>query len=338
MSRWLLLVLMVAALLPVLPEPLLAQEPDTPNQVDALAWSPQGDKLAVGYADGTVKIWNASSLEPVYTLQGHTDEVTSLAWKPDGSQLASGGFDTTVRVWAGGQDGTVRVWDAESGVLLATLPDISPFSVLGITWSLDSSQIYTFGFDVNQNFRIWDAQTFELLSKESNAGDVFQIAWSPERTQAALANVAGQVIIVDATTFEAVQIFDEPEMRSGGNYQIYTVAWRPDGSEVASGDAAGTIRLWNLATAHERLSLQGTDNQEPSWETTTVQALHFSSDGSQLASVTADGTFRTWDANTGQILDTTQLPITPIFAAAWSPDGIKLAYGGLEGVVILALS
>ena len=70
---------------------------------------------------------------------------------------------------------------------------------------------------------------------------------------------------------------------------------------------------------------------------TPVRALHFSSDGSQLSSIAADGTFRTWDTSSGTILQTEQLDTAPIFAAAWSPDGTALAYGGSEGVVILVL-
>ena len=61
----------------------------------SVAWN--GDLLASGSVDGTIKIWNTETGACVKTLEGHSKEVTSVAW--DGERLASGSFDQTVMIW-----------------------------------------------------------------------------------------------------------------------------------------------------------------------------------------------------------------------------------------------
>jgi WD40 repeat protein len=111
-----------------------------------VAIAPDGSWLASGGANGTVRVWDASSGRERLRLEGHSDWIRSVAIAPDGTWLASGGDDMTVRVWdassgrerlrleghsnwirtlaiapdgmwlaSGGNDGTVRVWDAASG-------------------------------------------------------------------------------------------------------------------------------------------------------------------------------------------------------------------------------
>jgi WD40 repeat protein len=67
--------------------------------VSEVAWSPDGERLAVG---GSVGIWlyraENPDIEP-RLLEGHTEPVESVAWSPDGTRLVSGGRDETVRIW-----------------------------------------------------------------------------------------------------------------------------------------------------------------------------------------------------------------------------------------------
>ncbi|MGH3789669.1 MAG: hypothetical protein ACRDQ9_02510, partial [Pseudonocardiaceae bacterium] len=65
--------------------------------------------------DGTVRVWDATTAQPLHHLTGHTGPVWSVAWSPDSTRLLTGGTD-----------GTVRVWDATSGLpvgfTIVTLP------------------------------------------------------------------------------------------------------------------------------------------------------------------------------------------------------------------------
>ncbi|MCJ7568724.1 MAG: TIR domain-containing protein [Anaerolineales bacterium] len=67
------------------------------HNVWTLAFSPDGDTIATGSADETIRFWDAASGEPVGDpILGHEIGVTSLAFSPDGAVLASGGIDATI--------------------------------------------------------------------------------------------------------------------------------------------------------------------------------------------------------------------------------------------------
>jgi WD40 repeat protein len=68
----------------------------------SVAYSPDGQRIASGADDGTVKIWNAETGALISALSGHIDSVVSVAFSPDGRRLVSGSFDTTVKIWAVG--------------------------------------------------------------------------------------------------------------------------------------------------------------------------------------------------------------------------------------------
>jgi U3 small nucleolar RNA-associated protein 12 len=67
------------------------------GDAEVTAMARHDDILAVGYADGVVKIWRGG--ECAVTLQGHRGAVTVLKWDRRGSWLISGGKDTDVIVW-----------------------------------------------------------------------------------------------------------------------------------------------------------------------------------------------------------------------------------------------
>ena len=65
----------------------------------SVAFSPEGQRVATGSEDQTVKVWDVSSGALLLNVEGHTDVVTGVAFSPDGARIASASQDGTIRVW-----------------------------------------------------------------------------------------------------------------------------------------------------------------------------------------------------------------------------------------------
>jgi len=70
--------------------------------VKSVAFSPDGQNLASGSDDTTVRLWRVSDGALLRILVGHTNWVSSVVFSPDGQTLASGSWDKTVRLWKSG--------------------------------------------------------------------------------------------------------------------------------------------------------------------------------------------------------------------------------------------
>ncbi len=108
---------------------------------------------------------------------------------------------------------------------------------------------------------------------------------------------------------------------------ILSITFSPNGELLATGDATGEIRLWQVKNTKHILSLTG----HGSW----VWSLSFSADGRTLASSSQDYTAKLWDVHTGQCLRTLQADDQIIRSVELSPDGQTLASGHGDGTVKL---
>jgi WD40 repeat protein len=108
----------------------------------------------------------------------------------------------------------------------------------------------------------------------------------------------------------------------GHTAQVYSVAFSPDGTGLASASADGTVKLWDAATGQEIRTLRA--HLEPG-ELSRCTSAAFSPDGTRLASASTDGTVKVWDATTGQQTLTLAGHTAFCFSVTFSPDGTRLA-------------
>ncbi|KAF7723974.1 hypothetical protein EC973_001490 [Apophysomyces ossiformis] len=87
------------AIAPALEEVGKWKESGNKAEVTCIAKSPNNKDYAVGYTDGTIRLWNIKSESSTVTLSGHRSAVTALAFDQQGTRLASGSRDTDLIVW-----------------------------------------------------------------------------------------------------------------------------------------------------------------------------------------------------------------------------------------------
>ena len=108
---------------------------------------------------------------------------------------------------------------------------------------------------------------------------------------------------------------------------VTSVAFSADGRTLATGNADGTTRLWDMASHRQIAALTG--------PTGPVTSVAFSPDGRTLATGNTDGTARLWDMATHRQIAALTGPTGPVSSVAFRPDGKTLATGGADARVRL---
>ena len=67
--------------------------------INSVAFSPNGQFIASGSHDKTIRIWNLADDKEIQKLEGHENWINSVAFSPDGQFIASGSHDKTIRIW-----------------------------------------------------------------------------------------------------------------------------------------------------------------------------------------------------------------------------------------------
>ncbi|GII97344.1 WD40 repeat domain-containing protein [Sinosporangium siamense] len=267
-----------------------------------VAWLPGGRRLISMSHDGATRVWDTTTGTEVaaYTCVGAKFWGCDLS--PDGRLLV-----------AGAEDGVAGVWAVEDGRKVRDLRGHSEW-VRSAVWSPDGGRVVTSSDD--QTARIWDVELGEEVNVlQGHRGRVWGACFSPDGDRIASVSHDRTVRIWDATTGQPLH--EMPGHEDG----VVGVAWSPDGTTVASCSDDATVRLWDPQAGDLVRVLRG----HKGW----VWGVCWSPDSRLVASSGQDRTTRVWQARSGAqrhvLLDHQEGGVT---AAAWSPDGTRLATAG----------
>jgi WD40 repeat protein len=280
------------------------------DQVRAVAWSPDGTRLASGSDDLTVIIWDTETGEPLRTERANVDAgwtIWCVAWSPDGTNIATC------------SETTVFLWDAETGELQSTLEGHSNM-VVSLAWSPIGAKLAPASND--KTVIVWDVETGErLYTLETDWGGIGnEVAWSPDGMRLAQAIGGGYVILWDADTGETLREIRTPYAG------IESIAWSPDGTKLAA-SVGDEIVVFDVETGDQLRALAGHKG--------AIHSVAWSPDGGRLASGSSDQAVFLWDAETGERLRALRGHTDAVWDVAWSPEGTSLASASLDNTIVL---
>lgn len=279
-------------------------------------------------------------------LRGHTRGVYGTAFSPDGTRISTAG-----------KDGTIKIWDAQTGNLIRTLEGHRDEVVVAIFhpnghWLASSSR--------DHSVRLWEVKTgAEIWTFPGDQGLPNGIDFSPDGSQLAIAMWDGRIVVLSVftgkpvlvinsrpfifwTTYNPdgrmiaaadiqgmVQLFDantgvELERLDSSSYSQCFLAFSPDGGQLAVTSMDGWIKVWDLATREIRLQITGQPGSG-------YGPVSFSQDGQFLLTTSSAHNAQVWDSSTGQLVITLSGHTDTVRSADFRPDGRQIVTGSDDG-------
>jgi WD40 repeat protein len=265
--------------------------------VNSVAFSPNGQLIASGSEDRTIKLWEMSKGQEFRTFKkgwlrkGHEAPVRTVSFSPDGNLIASGS-----------DDNTIKLWEVKTGKLIRTLPD-NGLGVKTVAFSPNGHLLAS----VNETVKLWEVQTGICRPIKG----VKAIAFSPN----------GQILATGGPneTIKLWEVSTGKELISLKRHlsHVAAIAFSPDGRTLVSGSEDKTLKLWDLNNGEARRTWKSHDQ--------SVCSIAFHPNGEFLASASADKTIKLWNTEMEHELCTLQGHDCMVNSIAFSPDGRTLA-------------
>ncbi|MBD2451653.1 caspase family protein [Nostoc sp. FACHB-152] len=304
------------------------------SSVISVAFSPNGNTIASGSSDGTVKLWNLQG-QPIKVLQGHTGFIESLVFSPGGKTISIGSNERT---------GTVRLWNLQSGASKTLQGHSSAFSPDGKTIATASS---------DSTVKLWNLQSGASQTLTGHSLRVTSVAFSPDGNTFAAGSEDGTVKLWNLQSGASQTL-------TGHSLRVTSVAFSPDGNTFAAGSLDKTVRLWNLqgkpksiktfqhyveslafspdsntiATASSDSTVKLWNLQSGASKTLQGHSSAFSPDSNTIATASSDNTVKLWNLQSGAS-KTLQGHSDWVWSVAFSPDGNTIATASSDSTVKL---
>ena len=323
---------------------LLVHAPFTRSSQDngfvrAMAWSPDGTRVATQNTLGEQVIWDVISRQfsvmPEVSVPDEVEYVqfSSIAWSPDSTRIAfaSTGFR--------GSDLDIR--DSNSGEHLTRLSQWGrDKDLVAVTWTATRA-FYVSADSDNNTVLIGDAMSGEELSSLDIPSFLLNSRgyWDAGNTMILSPDGTGLVTLVP---FRNIDYSDDTILNhsrdvlvwntgngshltlKGHPYVVRDAAWSSDGSRIASTSPGGM--LVHDTDSGEILAVSARLVQNLG-----LLSVTWSPDGSRIATGGINGNLFIWNATNGELLDASWVLSYMITDLAWSPDGARIAVIGNSG-------
>ncbi len=275
-------------------------------RVSAIAWSPDGKRLASASDDKVVQISDGRNGNTLLTYDGHSGELYTVAWSPDGQYIASAGADKTVQVWSAITGKKIYTYKGHTAAVNA------------VSWSPDSKHIASASDD--HTVQVWNAiAKGRVLFYGGHLDGVLAVTWSPDGKRIASGSWDNTMRVWNAVTGK------EELLYLGHSAEIYSIAWSPDGKHLASASADTTVQVCDSRVGLNKPTYHGHSD--------VVLAVSWSPNGQFITSGGYDNTVQLWNSTTGKHIFTYDRHSNWVNAIAWAPENQRIATGGYDTTV-----
>jgi WD40 repeat protein len=185
------------------------------------------DKIVSGSYAKRIRVWNYTSGETLFTLEGHEKSTLPVCFSHDGKYIISGSLDRTVRIWNAVTGTEIRNMDKHSENI---------FSV-----KFHPGGKYIASASGDKTIRLWDFSTGEIVkSYIGHNKEVMDIDFSPDGNHLVSCSYDNTIILWETISGNKIYSFTDHEGF------VNCVRYSPDGEYIASASDDKSVRLWKL--------------------------------------------------------------------------------------------